>query len=79
MMPIGYDSAMLKRLTSADREVLGRGVYGAGESLRLLNFRKSEEGPLRAVSRQTVARWLCGYDYHAGGELRHSDPLWRPD
>ena len=40
-MPIGYDSGMLKRLTSADREVLGRGVYGAGESLRLLNFRGS--------------------------------------
>ena len=54
-MPIGYDSGMLKRLTSADREVLGRRVYGAGESLRLLNFRKSEEGPSRAVSRQTVS------------------------
>jgi uncharacterized protein (DUF433 family) len=78
-MPIGYDSGMLKRLTSADREVLGRGVYGAGESLRLLNFRKSEEGPSRAVSRQTVSRWLRGYDYQAGGELRHSDPLWRSD
>jgi DNA-binding transcriptional MerR regulator len=78
-MPIGYDSGMLKRLTSADREVLGRGVYGAGESLRLLNFRKAEEAPSRAVSRQTVARWLRGYDYHVGGELRHSDPLWRPD
>jgi hypothetical protein len=53
---------MLKRLTTADREVLGRGVYGPGESLRLLNFRKSEEGPFRAFSRQTVARWLRGYD-----------------
>src|SRR5215204_4239636 len=61
-MPIGYDSGMLKRLTSADREVLGRGVYGAGESLRLLNFRKAEEGPSRAVSRQTVSRWLRGYE-----------------
>ncbi|HEX8663853.1 MAG TPA: hypothetical protein VF744_07480 [Beijerinckiaceae bacterium] len=33
----------------------------------------------RGVSRQTVARWLKGYDYEAGGETRHSGPLWRPD
>lgn len=69
---------MLKRLTTADREVLGRGVYSAVESVRLLNFRKND-GPSRTVSRQTIARWLRGYDYRAGGEMRHSDPLWRPD
>jgi hypothetical protein len=59
--------------------VIGRGVYGAAEALRLLNFRRDPAAPGRGVSRQTVARWLKGYDYEAGGETRHSGPLWRPD
>src|SRR5262249_24901489 len=33
----------------------------------------------RGISRQTIGRWLCGYDYTHDGEKRHSDPLWEPD
>jgi uncharacterized protein (DUF433 family) len=61
-------------------EVLGRGVYGAAEALRLINFRrKFEASTARSISRQTIARWLRGYDYTRNGEIRHSDPLWQPD
>jgi uncharacterized protein (DUF433 family) len=62
------------------KRVLGCGVYGAAEAVRLLNFRRDDVGgePAR-VSRQTVARWLRGYDYSVRGELRRSDPLWIPD
>jgi uncharacterized protein (DUF433 family) len=31
------------------------------------------------VSRQTIARWVRGYDFGPAGELRHSPPLWVPD
>jgi uncharacterized protein (DUF433 family) len=61
-------------------DVLGRGVYGASEALRLINFRRQfEASTARFISRQTIARWLRGYDYTHKGEKRHSDPLWRPD
>jgi uncharacterized protein (DUF433 family) len=60
-------------------EVLGRGVYGASEALRLINFRRQFETSTRSISRQTISRWLRGYDYERDGEKRHSDPLWRPD
>jgi uncharacterized protein (DUF433 family) len=69
---------MLKK-TASEPEVLGRGVYGAAEGLRLLNYTRLPNAAHRRVSRQTVARWLRGYHYEGGGELRHSDPLWRPD
>lgn len=59
--------------------VLGRGVYGATEGLRLLSFTRDPDAPRRSVSRQTVARWLRGYDFQRNGEARHSDPLWTPD
>ena len=60
--------------------VLGRGVYGAAEALRLINFRRQfEASSAHSISRQTIARWLRGYDYTRNGETRHSDPLWRPD
>jgi hypothetical protein len=60
--------------------VLGRGVYGGADALRLINFRRNPETPGRPVSRHTVARWLRGYDYKdRSGEIRHSAPLWRPD
>ena len=60
--------------------VLGRGVYGAAEALRLINFRADTlPEARRAVSRQTVTRWLRGYDLDAHGEARHSPPLWTPD
>ena len=57
--------------------VLGRGVYGAGDALRLLNFHPTM--PSRAISRQTVTRWLRGYDFNVKGEPHHSGPLWTPD
>lgn len=60
--------------------VIGRGVYGAGEALRLINFRRHfEASTAHSISRQTIARWLRGYDYVRDGETRHSNPLWRPD
>jgi uncharacterized protein (DUF433 family) len=59
--------------------VLGRGVYGAAEALRLINFRRSFETSGHTISPQTVARWLRGYDYTVDGVVHHSDPLWRPD
>ena len=63
---------------ATEPEVLGRGVYSASEGLRLLNFSRNPEIPTRSVSRQTVARWLRGYDHGPNAE-HHSEPLWRPD
>jgi uncharacterized protein (DUF433 family) len=61
-------------------EVLGRGVYGASEGLRLINFKRRPDAPGRHISRQTISRWLRGYDYKTGeGIVRHSGPLWSPD
>jgi uncharacterized protein (DUF433 family)/DNA-binding transcriptional MerR regulator len=54
---------------------LSRGAYGATEGLRLLNFSRNN-APVRHVSRNTVARWLRGYDFGTKG---HSEPLWHPD
>jgi uncharacterized protein (DUF433 family) len=59
--------------------VLGRGVYGAPEALRLINFRRQYEYSSSTISRQTVARWLRGYDYVRDGVKHHSAPLWEPD
>jgi uncharacterized protein (DUF433 family) len=60
-------------------QVLGRGVYGAADALRLINFQRPDVEPHRTISRQTIARWLGGYDYEVRGETRRSEPLWRPD
>jgi uncharacterized protein (DUF433 family) len=68
-----------KMKTPAVDDVLGRGVYGASEALRLINFRRQYEASARSISRQTIVRWLRGYDYTRDGKTRHSDPLWRPD
>lgn len=76
---MGYEICMLKRVSAPDRDVLGRGVYSAAEATKLLNFQRREDAAARTVSRQTIARWLQGYDYPVGGERRRSDPLWRPD
>jgi uncharacterized protein (DUF433 family)/DNA-binding transcriptional MerR regulator len=64
---------MLKQ-KPAESDALGRGAYGASEGLRLLNFSRSN-APVRHVSRNTVARWLRGYDFGAEG---YSEPLWQP-
>jgi uncharacterized protein (DUF433 family) len=66
-------------ITPAVNGVLGRGVYGASEALRLINFRRHYEASTRAISGRTVARWLRGYDYSRKGIVRHSKPLWQPD
>jgi DNA-binding transcriptional MerR regulator len=60
----------------SEQDALGRGAYSAVEGLRLLNFDRTGRG--RAVSRQTITRWLRGYD-HGDDRDRHSDPLWQPD
>jgi uncharacterized protein (DUF433 family) len=62
----------------ATGQILGRGVYGASEALRLLNFVRKPAADSRSVSRQTVARWMRGYEHGADSE-RHSAPLWQPD
>lgn len=58
-------------------DALSRGAYSASEGLRLLNFSRTN-APTSSVSRQTVSRWLRGYDFGTDGE-GHSEPLWRPD
>jgi hypothetical protein len=82
-IPSGDISAELSRAvdaTARNDEILGRGVYGAGEAVQLVNFQRlTDEAHRPTVSTQTVTRWLCGYDYEIEGETRHLDPLWRPD
>lgn len=70
---------MSRRLTDnhqIEPDALSRGAYSAAEGLRLLNF--SRNGTARHLSRNTVSRWLRGYDFGADGE-GHSEPLWHPD
>jgi uncharacterized protein (DUF433 family)/DNA-binding transcriptional MerR regulator len=62
----------------AAEPILGRGVYGASEALRLLNFVRKPTADSRSVSRQTIARWMRGYDHGPEGD-HHSPPLWQPD
>ena len=62
-----------------EQKILGRGVYGASEALRLVNFSINTGDAVTQVSRQTVARWLRGYDFTVHGENHHSSPLWVPD
>ena len=68
---------------SSEPDALGRGVYSATETLRLLNFARSSATRSEPVSRNTVARWLRGYE-HGGKEDEstskgYSPPLWQPD
>jgi uncharacterized protein (DUF433 family) len=62
----------------SEPDALGRGAYSAVEGLRLLNFTRPGLQQHSRVSRQTVARWLRGYD-HGSQNSRRSDPLWKPD
>src|SRR4051812_22983939 len=66
-------------MARSEAEVLGRGVYAASEALRLLNFRPGVGVAEDKVSRQTISRWLRGYDFQVRGETHHSEPLWTPD
>src|SRR3954463_14576027 len=69
---------MLQRLEANER-IFGRGVYDATEAVRLLNFKRDVTSLGRSVSRNTISRWLTGYDYMVQGEKRHSEPLWQSD
>src|SRR5215211_3449227 len=69
----------MSKTVRAEPDVLGKGVYSAPEALRLINFTRHPGPDERHLSRQTVARWLRGYNYEHDGEVRHSEPLWRPD
>jgi uncharacterized protein (DUF433 family)/DNA-binding transcriptional MerR regulator len=69
-------AAMIKL---SDTKILGKGVYGVSEGVRLLNFQRENTIYAKMVSQKTVSRWLTGYEYSAQGEMRHADPLWRPD
>ena len=66
----------MPKIQPAEPDALSRGAYSASEALRLLNF--SRASATRHVSRNTVVRWLQGYDFGPEGE-GHSEPLWRPD
>lgn len=66
--------------TREDITVLGQGVYGGAEALRLVNFRNAPPTAGRGpVSRQTIARWMRGYDFEVDGKTCHSEPLWQMD
>lgn len=64
---------------SSTETALGRGVYSAPEALRLLNFHRTDGTSVRPISRQTVHRWLCGYEFEAAGNRGYSAPLWKSD
>jgi uncharacterized protein (DUF433 family)/DNA-binding transcriptional MerR regulator len=68
----------MRRPESREPDALSRGAYSATEGLRLLNFNRGP-APVRHVSRNTVARWLRGYDFETDEGSGHSEPLWRPD
>jgi uncharacterized protein (DUF433 family)/DNA-binding transcriptional MerR regulator len=61
------------------RAIIGRGVYGAADAARLLNFHKEDAPAGRPVSPRTISRWLRGYVFRLRDEVRESPPLWRPD
>jgi uncharacterized protein (DUF433 family) len=62
-----------------DDDVLGRGVYGAADALRLINFRRQRDATTHYIARSTIRRWIRGYDYSTDGVTHHSEPLWTPD
>jgi uncharacterized protein (DUF433 family) len=75
-------SAELSRsvdVTAQRDDILGRGVYGTADAVRLVNFRRPDADAHKPVSARTIVRWLGGYDYEVDGERRHANPLWRPD
>lgn len=67
---------MMLKNVPVEPDALGRGTYSAVEGLRLLNFSRPGIPSARHVSRNTLSRWLRGYEH---GEDGYSGPLWRPD
>jgi uncharacterized protein (DUF433 family)/DNA-binding transcriptional MerR regulator len=53
---------------------IGRGVYDASETLRLVNFQR-DETTRRKVDVQTIRRWIEGYT----NNTQFIPPLWKPD
>jgi uncharacterized protein (DUF433 family) len=74
-----YDSRMDSPIHHRE-DVLGRGVYSGTEALQLINFRRQNETSRESISRQTLVRWLRGYEHQdRSGALLRSEPLWHPD
>jgi len=69
----------MRKIQDSKSDVLGRGVYGAAESLRLVNFSLESSPSLNGMTHRTLARWLRGYDFDIDGEVRYSPPLWQLD
>ncbi|MGL4636322.1 MAG: hypothetical protein ACRCWF_10095 [Beijerinckiaceae bacterium] len=53
---------------------LGRGVYGAAEAVRLINFQKNDTAR-RKIGIPTIRRWI-GVN---NGASQKNSPLWQPD
>ena len=49
-------------------DLLGVGIYSIGEAAALLKAKP-----------RTIRRWMEGYGYRRGGQVRRVAPLWRPD
>jgi uncharacterized protein (DUF433 family) len=68
---------------SPEPDALGRGAYSATQALRLLNFSRPGIARSDRVSRNTVARWLRGYEHSGNADVTtnkgYSPPLWQPD
>jgi uncharacterized protein (DUF433 family) len=68
---------------SPEPDALGRGAYSATQALRLLNFSRPGIAPSDRVSRNTVARWLRGYEHGGDADVTtnkgYSPPLWQLD
>lgn len=60
-------------------DILGHGVYGASESVRLVNFSLEQSQLARRITNRTLSRWLRGYEFEVDGEVRYSAPLWTLD
>ena len=60
-------------------DVLGRGIYTIDEALPLINFRRDLNQPHHPLSRQSLTRWLCGYNFNVNGKTQRWPPLWQPD
>jgi len=69
----------MRKIEDSKSDVLGRGVYSAAESIRLVNFSLETGLSLNGISGRTLARWLRGYNFEVDGEARYSPPLWKLD
>ena len=69
---------MLQRLERGGDEVLGRGVYGAAEAVRLLNFRRDYAPPSRGGRwRGRCAAMMTGSGASRAIPIRSGGPTTR--